>query len=78
MNPETTKIYEEKLKDVREVVKAAKTLIESDNENVRLKAVDLFIQLSELELVLVQVMSEEPETQGEERNPLVRRLRLAT
>ena len=76
MNPETTKIYEEKLKDVREVVKAAKTLIESEDDNIRLEAIDLFIQLSELELALVQFLSEEPESQAD--NPLVRRLRLAT
>ena len=79
MNPETTKIYEEKLKDVREAVKAANTLMKSNDDKIRLQAIDLFIQLSELELALVQAMSEEPESQGEEeRNPLVRRLRLAT
>jgi hypothetical protein len=78
MNPETTEIYEDKLEDVREVVMAAKTLIESEDDNIRLEAIDLFIQLSELELALVHALSEEPETQAEERNPLVRRLRLAT
>jgi len=79
MNPEMTKIYEDKLEDVREVVKAAKTLIESEDDNIRLEAIDLFIQLSELELALVQFLSEEPESQSdEERNPLVRRIRLAT
>jgi len=77
MKPETTEVYEEKLKDVREVVKAAKTLIESDDDDVRLEAIDLFIQLSELELALVHVLSGEPGSEGEdERNPLVRRLRL--
>jgi len=79
MNPEMTKIYEDKLNDVREVVKATKTLIESEDYNIRLEAIDLFIQLSELELALVQFLSEEPESQAdEERNPLVRRLRFAT
>jgi len=76
MNPETTEIYEEKLKDVREAVKAANTLMKSDDDDVRIQAIDLFIQLSELELALVQALSEKPESQAD--NPLVRRLRLAT
>jgi len=76
MNPEPTEIYEEKLKDVREAVKAANTLMKSDDDNVRLQAINLFIQLSELELALVQALSEKPESQA--NNPLVRRLRLAT
>ena len=71
-------IYEEKLKDVREAVKDANTLMKSDDDNVRIQAIDLFIQLSELELALLHALREEPETQAEERNPLVRRLRLAT
>ena len=79
MNPETTEIYEDKLKEVREAIRALNTLMKSDDDDVILQAVDLFIQLSELELALVHAMSEEPETQAEEeRNPLVRRLRLAT
>ena len=79
MNPETTEIYEDKLKDVREAVKAANTLMKSDDDNVRIQAIDLFIQLSELELALLHALREEPESQSdEERNPLVRRLRLAT
>jgi len=79
MNPETTEIYEEKLKDVREAVKAANTLMKSDDDNVRIQAIDLFIQLSELELALVHALREDPENQAdEERNPLVRRIRLAT
>ena len=76
MNPETTEIYEEKLKDVREAVKAANTLMKSDDDDVRIQAIDLFIQLSELELALLHAMSEESDSQAD--NPLVRRLRLAT
>ena len=75
---EMEKTYREKLKDVREAVKATKTLMKSDDGNIRLEAIDLFIQLCELELALVHALREEPETQAEERNPLVRRLRLAT
>jgi len=79
MNPETTEIYEDKLKEVREAIRALNTLMKSDDDDVILQAVDLFIQLSELELALVHALSEEPESQVEEdRNPLVRRLRLAT
>jgi hypothetical protein len=51
----------------------------SEEESVRLQAIDIFIQLSEFELALVQALSEEPETRArveEDRNPLVRRARL--
>ena len=75
MSAEITEVYEEKLKDVREAVKATKTLMNSDNDDVRLQAIDLFIQLSEIELALVHTLNEEPD---QEDNPLVRRLRLAT
>ena len=76
---EMEKTYREKLKDVREAVKATKTLMKSDDGNVRLQAIDLFIQLSELELALIHFLSEDSENQaGEMRNPLVRRVRLAT
>jgi hypothetical protein len=76
---ETEKAYREKLKDVRGIVKAAKVLMRSEEESVRLQAIDIFIQLSEFELALVQALSEEPETRArveEDRNPLVRRARL--
>jgi hypothetical protein len=77
MDETTEKAYREKLKDVREAVKAAKILMKSEEETVRLQAIDLFIQLSELEIVLVQALSMEPETTTrEERNPLVRRAHL--
>lgn len=75
MKPETREVYEGNLKDVREAVKTVNTLMESDDDNVRLKAVDLFVRLSELELALVHALSGEPDQAGE-RNPLVRRLRL--
>ena len=71
------KAYRGKLKDVRDAVKAAKMLMRSEEESVRLQAIDLFIQLSELELALVQALSEEPETRTrDDRNPLARRTRL--
>jgi len=76
MKPETREVYEGKLKDVREAVKAAKKLMESEDENVRLRAIDLLIQLSDLELALVHVLCGEPVSEEEERNPLVRRLKL--
>ena len=41
------------------------------------KAIVLFIQLSELEIALVEALKERPETQArEERNPLARRARI--
>ena len=78
MDETAEKAYKEKLRDVREAVKIAKMLMKSaEEENVRLQAIDLFIQLSELELALVQALSEEPEiTTREEKNPLARRARL--
>lgn len=76
MSLDMKEVYEEKLKEVREAVKATKKLMESEDDGVRLKAVGLFIQLSDLELALVHVLSGEPGSDEEERNPLVRRLRL--
>jgi len=76
MNPETTKIYEEKLKEVREAIRALNTLMKSDDDDVILQAVDLYIQLCELELALIHTINEASESQAD--NPLVRRLRLAT
>ena len=79
MKPEMKEVYEDKLKEVREAIRALNTLMKSDDDGVILQAVDLFIQLSELELALVHALREEPENQADkERNPLVRRLRLAT
>jgi len=80
MSDETVeKAYNEKLREVRAVIEKTKKLMASEKEETQLKAIDLFLQLSELELALVHAMSEEPESQTEEeRNPLVRRLRLAT
>ena len=76
MNPETTKIYEEKLKEVREATRALNKLMKSDDDDVILQAVDLYIQLCELELALIHTINEASESQAD--NPLVRRLRLAT
>ena len=77
MSDETVeKAYNEKLREVRAVIENTKKLMASEKEETQLKAIDLFLQLSELEFALVHALSDEPETQAEERNPLVRRLRL--
>jgi len=77
MSDETSeKAYRSKLEDVRETVKAAKMLMRSEEEYVRLQAIDLFIQLSELELALVEALKETPDTTRDERNPLARKARL--
>jgi len=80
MSDETVeKAYKEKLWEVRAVIEKTKKLMVSEKEETQLKAIDRFLQLSELELALVQALSEEPETRvriEEERNPLVRRIRL--
>lgn len=75
MNAETSEVYEEKLREVRAVIDKTRKLMESDNEGVRLKAVELFIQLSELELAFIYAIDESGSSSD---NPLVRRLRLAT
>jgi negative regulator of replication initiation len=78
MSDETVeKAYKEKLREVRAVIEKTKKLMASEKEENQLKAIDRFLQLSELELALVQTLSEEPEiTTREEKNPLVRRTRL--
>jgi len=78
MSDETSKkVYWEKLKDVREAVKAAKRLMKSEEGHIRIQAIDLFLQLSELEIALVAALRAKPETQArEERNPLARRAKL--
>ena len=80
MSDETVeKAYKEKLWEVRAVIEKTKKLMVSEKEETQLKAIDRFLQLSELELALVQALSEEPETRvriEEERNPLFRRIRL--
>jgi len=71
------KAYKKKLREVRAVIEKTKKLMASEKEETQLKAIDRFLQLSELELALVQTLSEEPEiTTREEKNPLVRRTRL--
>jgi len=73
--PET--VYRQKLKEVRGAIKTVKKLMESEREEISLKATDLFIQLSDLELALLEVLKGEPrKPEADERNPLVRRTRI--
>jgi len=75
MNAESTEVYEEKLKEVREATKALNKLMQSEDDDIVLRAVDLYLQLCELELALIHAIDE---SGGSSDNPLVRRLRLAT
>ena len=68
--------YRSKLEEVRDTVKAAKMLMRSEEEHVRLQAIDLFIQLSELELALIEALKETTNTTRDDRNPLARKARL--
>jgi len=76
MNAETTEIYEETLKEVREATRTLNKLMQSEDDDVILRAVDLYLQLCELELALIHAIDEASGSRSE--NPLVRRLRLAT
>ena len=76
MSTDMAETYEEKLKEVREATKALNKLMQSEDDDVILRAVDLYLQLCELELALIHAIDEASGSRSE--NPLVRRLRLAT
>ena len=74
MSLDMKQIYEEKLEEVRETIKALNRLMQSEKDDVILQAVGLYLDLVDLELALVYALDEAAESQ--EKNPLVRRLRL--
>ena len=76
MDETTEKAYREKLKDVRDAIKATKRLMKSKEKHIRLRAIDLFIQLSEMEIALVEYLKGGSEPVRDERNPLARRASL--
>jgi hypothetical protein len=63
------------LADLREVKKAVMKLMESENEDTKVFAVDAFTKLAEMEIVLLEALS--GESHKEQRNPLARRVRIA-
>jgi hypothetical protein len=76
MNAETSEAYEEKLREVRAVIERTRRLMASEREETQLKAIDLFLKLSELEIAFIHAIDEASGSRSD--NPLVRRLRLAT
>jgi len=74
MSAETSEAYEDKLSEVRAVIEKTRKLMASESEETQLKAIDLYLQLSELELAFIYAI----ESGSSSDNPLVRRLRLAT
>ena len=65
---------EELLADVRETIRTVRRLMESENEDVQVFAVDAFVALAEMEMKLLEALG--AESNSEERNPLARRARL--
>jgi len=65
-------VYREPLADTREAIKKVKKLMKSETEDVRVIAVNAFLQLSSLAAALAEALGEAPER---ERNPLSRRFR---
>ena len=76
MSEENTSVYKEKLKDIRSTLKVVKKLMKSKKEETRLEAVSLFVQLSDIEIVLTEALKKKPQKRrAEDRNPLARRYR---
>ena len=64
----------ELLAELREVKKAVMKLIESEDEDTKVFAVDAFTKLAEMEIVLITALGEK--NRSEEKNPLARRVRI--
>lgn len=65
-------VYRELLADTRDAIKAAKRLMGSEDEDVQVFAVEVFLQLSSLVAALAEALGEKTER---DRNPLSRRVR---
>jgi len=74
MSAEASDAFEDKLREVRAVIEKTRRLMASESEETQLKAIDLYLQLSELELAFIYAIEE---SGRDSDNPLVRRLRLA-
>ena len=64
----------ELLADLREVKKPVMKLMESDDKDTKVFAVDAFTRLAEMEMVLLEALG--GQKQREEKNPLARRTRV--
>ena len=68
------KIVKELLESVQMAIKVVVKLMGSENEDIKVFAIDAFIKLFEIEAALLDALSGERRT--EERNPLARRVRV--
>ena len=68
------KIVKELLESVQMAIKVVVKLMGSENEDIKVFAIDAFIKLFEIEAMLLDALSGERRT--EERNPLARRVRV--
>jgi len=75
MSESTKASYRGKLKDIRAMVKACMNLAMSENEEIRVRAIGLFIDLSEMEIALTEALREDSRHEAQEVNPLARRVR---
>ena len=62
------------LAELREVKRAVLKLMESEDEDKKVFAVDAFTKLAEMEIVLITALGEK--NRSEEKNPLARRVRV--
>ena len=68
-------VYRELLANTMATIRTVMKLMESEDEEVRVFAVDAFMKLSNLAAALAEALGEPAEVE-EERNPLARRARL--
>ena len=72
-------VYRELLRHLWEPIKAANEMMESEDEDVKVFAVDAFITLSKWIVALIEMLKEQTKLETieiEDRNPLARRARL--
>jgi len=69
------KVVKELLESVQMAIKVVVKLMGSENEDIKVFAIDAFIKLFEIEAALLDALGGERRT--EERNPLARRTRVA-
>ena len=62
------------LAELREVKRAVLKLMESENEDTKVFAVDAFTKLAEMEILFITALGEK--NRSEEKNPLARRVRI--
>jgi len=69
-------VYRELLANTMATIRTVMKLMKSEEEDVRIFAVDAFMKLSNLAAALAESLGEPAEVEEEERNPLARRTRL--